>query len=115
LGSRLTNLHPGRVQRAVGTIFKEITMHEHTIAEALPGLRKLLVNVDGCNKADKVEVLIPACIDAGIIAGPAIVATIARLGFNRRHVGTVLGKGAGLNPDRYAWRKELDGTYATNA
>ena len=90
-------------------------MHEHTIAEALPGLRKLLVNVDGCKKPDQVRVLIPACIDAGITTGPAIVATLSQLGFNRRHVGTVLGKGAGLNPDRCAWRKELDGTYATNA
>jgi len=55
-------------------------------------------------------VLIKACIIQGVGTGSHIIGVARALGFNSRHIGAALTKGAG-NKDRYDWFKGADGKY----
>lgn len=47
------------------------------------------------NMNDRAYVLIGACIEEGINTVPQIIATVAPLGFNKRHLGALLTQGRG--------------------
>lgn len=64
----------------------------------------------GTNRNELAIVLIQACITAEIDRGSQIVGVISSLGFDARHVGAILSKGAGNYPDRH-WKKDGDGRY----
>lgn len=85
-----------------------------TASDDLADLRRLLADLQGCNANDQARVLIQACLEEGIRKGSEIVATLVRLGFNKKHVGVMLAHGCGTNAKRFDWRKEPDGTYTSN-
>lgn len=75
-------------------------------------LRKLWLDCGpSTNKHDQARILIAACLDEGIVQGPRIVGTLAKLGFNNRHVGKLLTSMSGSDPARYDWSKDEDGEY----
>lgn len=63
------------------------------------------------NLHDRVTVLICACIEEGINAGPRIIGAIKHIGYNSRHVGKLLRDGTGNDPRRHWWYRDPVGTY----
>ncbi|QIG53755.1 hypothetical protein G6N82_05945 [Altererythrobacter sp. BO-6] len=63
------------------------------------------------NTNDRVLALISACITEGVDQGPSIVEVLARLGFDRRHVGLTLNKGIQQVPVWPNWGRRDDGRY----
>lgn len=65
----------------------------------------------GTNSHDRVHALMNACITEGVDTGSRIVGTLARLGYNRHHVGIVLNAGLRAAPERPNWGRTAEGVY----
>lgn len=81
------------------------------IDEILHSIRQML---DGCgtsNRNDLAIIAIEALIDVGVNTGPRIIGAAVSIGFNRAHVGAILTKSEGGNPDRHRWQRDAEGTY----
>lgn len=65
----------------------------------------------GLNKHDRVSVLIAVCIMEGITDGKLICLALKLRGYNSRHVGLTLNKGAASMPPEYRWYKGSDEQY----
>jgi len=61
------------------------------------------------NKHDRVILLIEEAIKLGIRTDRSIVAALAKLGHNPKHVGKMLRDLCGNNPKRYRWRRDAEG------
>lgn len=77
---------------------------------------KILENViadcgPSCGQPDKARIAITICIEAGTRSGPAIVASLHRVGFKKQFVGLMLHKLMGPNPMRHDWFKDGQGLY----
>lgn len=55
--------------------------------------------------------LISACLDVGVNTGKEIVGMVGALGFDRKHVGTMLTKETGSVVGHHRWRKATYGVY----
>lgn len=80
-----------------------------TLHQRLQGM--LDERLDGCTMHDQVRSLIEVCIAEGVTTGADIIAAIAKLGFDRSHVGLWLAKDCGPNAQRHRWFKDRDGFY----
>lgn len=63
------------------------------------------------NLNDKAIVAIGICIGNGINTMNHIVGTLARHGFKNGHVGSILSKSTGTDPDRHFWSRDENGRY----
>lgn len=63
------------------------------------------------SKHDRVSVLIPVCIMAGITDGKLICLALKLRGYNPKHVGLTLSKGAASLPPEHRWYKDSEGSY----
>ncbi len=77
----------------------------------LDRLRQLLDACGTSNRHDLVIVAIEALIEEGVNTGPQIIGAARSLGFKACHVGVILGKSEGGNPDRHRWQRGTDGVY----
>lgn len=67
-------------------------MFDDALQHALHGLDRSLVAHDA-NRNDRVTILIEECLGPGPMVGSEILARIAQLGFNPKHVGITLKGG----------------------
>ncbi len=70
-------------------------------------LQKIRIDLDGCRTTDRnvlLTIAIEALMNASVDTGPQIVGAAVSLGFPRKHVGVMLGKGRG-------WLRGADGRY----
>ena len=61
----------------------------------------------GSSKYDQAFALITACIDQGINTAGHIIGVLKTLGFDRRHIGSMLTKGK-----KSYWQRNSDGRYS---
>lgn len=86
-----------------------------------PEFYKELIAVDralkraGANRHDRVILLIDHCIEARVDSGSLIIHTLAKLGFDRRHVGKLLNELCGNTETNYRWLKNAEGRYERHA
>ena len=69
-----------------------------------------LLKASGTNKNEQAVNLISACIGEGIDTQPQIIAVLQHL-LKRGHVGSILNKSTGPNPQRHKWHLHEDGRY----
>lgn len=81
-------------------------------AAAFRGLRELATNCGlTSNRHDRVIVLIHACIAYGFNTPSRITGALAKLGYDKQHVGMTLHNGTGEDPVRHRWNRGGDGRY----
>jgi hypothetical protein len=74
-------------------------------------IRQLLDACGTSNRHDLVIVAIKALIEESVDTGPQIIGAMRSLGFKASHVGVILGKSEGGNPDRHRWQRGTDRMY----
>ena len=80
--------------------------------ETLAKLRQVRDDLEpDLSKHDQVAVMIPMCIELNITEGNLICLALKLCGYNPKHVGLTLAKGAKGMPASVRWFKANDGRY----
>lgn len=82
----------------------------NTLSRSLRDLDRQLISA-GMKKHDRVHALINATISGGVDTGTRIVRVLAKLGFDKRHVGIMLKTGLQTMPEWPNWGCNDDGKY----
>jgi hypothetical protein len=90
--------------------FSPVEPHINTLLGSLRDLDPHLTTA-GLKKHDRAHTLINACISEGIDTGTRIIGVLAKLGFNKRHVGIALKAGTQREPEWPNWGRRDDGKY----
>lgn len=90
-------------------------MDQHTVSRDINAVFRRLRALDRQlapdTKHDRVHALIGACVSEGIDRGSRITGALAKLGYNKRHVGKTLHDGLRPGPEGVHWYRSADGTY----
>ncbi|MAN13155.1 MAG: hypothetical protein CL945_00265 [Dinoroseobacter sp.] len=81
-----------------------------TLLRSLRDLDRHLISA-GMKKHDRAHALINASISEGVETGTRIVSVLAKLGFDKRHVGIMLKTGLQTMPEWPNWGCNDDGKY----
>lgn len=79
--------------------------------QVIERLGDLIAGLGIQNGSERALYAIEGCISAGVQKGPDIIKTMVRIGFNRKHAGTMFAFGKGLPPGPYFWLRDSDDMY----